>query len=826
MLTFWQDIRYALRLFARQPAFAAAAVLSLGMGIGANTALFSVTHALLLSPLPYADAERLAILWNRSPGLNITEDWFSTAQYFDIKNGSTSFEQLAIALGNTVTLTGDGDGRQPDRVGVIRVSSNLLPMLGARAARGAFFTADDDVAGRAPSAVLSHGTWIRRYGGDPDMVGRSIRLNGQAVEVIGVLAQDFSLPHEVLPTLGMADDGEIFLPLPMQAGAAQFRGREDYNIMGKLKRGVTVAQAQAELDRITARLRQEFPANYPANGGLTFSVVPLLEQVVGNVRRALLILVGAVGFVLLIACANVANLLLSRALGRQREITVRSALGATRARITRQLLTESLLMAGAGGALGLVLAVSGIAWIQALQPPNVPRLRDIAITFDVLLFTTLLCLASALLFGLAPAIGMGKLDLQRALKDAGRGSIGAHALWGKGSRLRRMLVVGELALSVVLLIGAGLLIRSFNRLREVPPGFNPNGVLTFELSLAGSKYPNGPAVLSAYQQLWQRLDALPGVQQAGGITSLPLSGYMAWGPITIEGYTPPGGEDFINADMRIVGGQYFQALQVPLESGRYFNDADRADGAPVVIVDEFLAQQFWPGQEAVGKRLRTGPISSNSDNWMTVVGVVGRVKQYGLDTDGRIVIYLPQTQFNSRSLYVTMRTNGPPSAVATAVRRELQALDPDLPMYRTRTMDERVEASMARPRFAMTLLTVFAGFALALAAIGIYGVMAYLVSQGTRDIGIRIALGATQRSVLGMVLRQGTVIAAIGLAAGLMGAWALTRLMQSLLFGVSGTDRLTFVAVAVMLALVAVTATFIPARRAARIDPMVALRAE
>jgi predicted permease len=389
-----------------------------------------------------------------------------------------------------------------------------------------------------------------------------------------------------------------------------------------------------------------------------------------------------------------------------------------------------------------------------------------------------------------------------------------------------MLVIGELALSVVLLIGAGLLIKSFGRLRDVPPGFDPSGVVTFELSLAGPRYPDGASVLNAYEQLWRQLDGLPGAEYSGAITSLPLSGYMAWGPITIEGFTPPGGEDFINADQRIVAGQYFQAMQVPLRSGRYFSDADRADGARVVIVDEYLAEQYWPGQDAVGKRLRIGPISANTDNWMTVVGVVGRVKQYGLDTDGRIVIYLPHTQFNARSMYVTIRAQGDPTMIAAAARRELQALDPDLPMYRTRTMEERVDAALARPRFAMTLLTVFAAFALALAAIGIYGVMAYLVSQGTRDIGIRIALGATQRGVLGMVLRQGSLIALAGLLAGLAGAWVLTRFMQSLLFGVSGTDGLTFAAVAILLAAVAFAATLIPARRAARIDPMVALTAE
>ncbi len=484
------------------------------------------------------------------------------------------------------------------------------------------------------------------------------------------------------------------------------------------------------------------------------------------------------------------------------------------------------MLAAAGGLLGLVLALGGIAWMRALQPPNVPRLDHIGITLPVLLFTTGLCFASALLFGTAPALGMGRLDLQSALKDAGRGSIGANAMWGRGGRLHRVLVAGELGLSLILLIGAGLLIRSFSRLRDVPPGFDPGGVLTFELSLAGPQYPNGPAVLNAYENLWQRLQAVPGVEYAGGITSLPLSGYMAWGPITVEGYTPPGGDDFINADQRVVGGRYFEAMKIPLRSGRYFSEADRADAPRVVIIDEYLADQYWPGQDAVGKRLRLGPISSGTNDWMTVVGVVGRVKQYGLDADGRIAMYLAQTQFNTRSLYVTVRSTRPPETIAPAVRTALQAVDRDLPMYRARSMDERVDAALARPRFAMTLLTIFAGFALVLAAIGTYGVMSCIVSQGTRDIGIRVALGASQRSILGMVLRQGSVLAASGLASGLAGAWALTRFMQSLLFGVSDTDRLTFAAVGLLLAMVAIVAILIPAARAARIDPLVALSAE
>jgi predicted permease len=824
MHTVLHDIRYAVRLFAGQPGFALVAVLSLAIGIGANTAVFSVAHALLARPLPYADADRLAILWNRSPGLNIEEDWFSTAQYFDIRNANSTFEDLAIAVGSTVNVTGDGS--EAERIGVIRVSSNLLPLLGARPALGGLFVPEDDVPGRSQTAVLGYGTWARRYGEDPGIVGRTIHLNGQPAEIIGVLPRSFSLPREVLPTLGVAEDGEIFLPLPLNEGAAQFRGREDYNILAKLKSGASFAAAQAEMDVLTARLRRDFPNTYPPNGGLTFSVVPLLEQVVGDVRRPLLILTGAVGFVLLIACANVANLLLARALARQREITVRSALGASRWRITRQLLTESGLLALAGGVLGVVLAIGGISWIQAFQPPNVPRLRDIAVTGEVLLFTTIICLGSALLFGLAPALGVRRFDLQTSLRDDGRGSGGSRAFWGRGSALRRALVAGELALSVVLLVGAGLLIRSVGQLQRVAPGFTPSGVLTFELSLVGTKYPNGPVAIGAFKQLWQRFDALPGVVASGGITSVPLSGYFAWGPITIEGRVPAGGEDFINADMRMAGGQYFEAMRIPLLPGRFFTDADGPDAQRVVIVDEYLAQQYWPNENPVGKRLRTGPLSSGSTNWMTVVGVVGRVKQYDLESDGRIVIYLPQTQVNARSLYVAIRTRADPAALLPSVREAVRSFDPDIPIYRAKTMETRVDESLARPRFAMTLLTVFAGVALVLAAVGIYGVMAYLVAQSTRELGIRIALGATERGVLGFVFLQGLAVATIGLTAGVVGAWLLTRLMQSMLFGVGRTDPPTFLAVTVVLGAVAVIATLVPARRAARIDPMVAMRAD
>ncbi len=577
------DLRHALRGLVTSPGFTAAALLSLAIGIGANSALFSVTSALLLRPLPYKNADRLVILWNRSPGLNIAEDWFSTAQYFDIKTGHSGFEQVAIAIGGNFNLTGDGD---PERVGVVQVSSNLLPMVGARPALGRLFVAEEDAPGHPRAAVLGYGIWTRRFGNDPGVVGRSLTLNGQPYTIAGVLPQDFSLPREVLPTLGVAEDGEIFLSLPLPATAATDRTREDYNIVGTLKSGVTVPRAQAEMDALTARLRRDFPNEYPPNSGLTFSIVPLLEQVVGNVRRALLILVGSVGFVLLIACANVANLLLSRALAREKEIAVRAALGASRSRIVRQLLTESLLLSLLGGALGVALAYAAVRGIHVLQPPGLPRLRDIAIDARV---------------GLAPAFAAGRLNVYGTLKDAARGS-GAGALWGRGNRLRRLLVVSELALAVVLLVGAGLLIRSFARLQDVAPGFNPNGVLTVELTMNGRKYANGPAVVETYRQLWEKLDRLPGVTASGGVTALPLSGYFSWGPITIEGRALPPGERFVNADQRVVSGRYFEAMGIPLRSGRFFSEQDTTDHPRVVIIDEFMAAEMWPGQDPIGRR--------------------------------------------------------------------------------------------------------------------------------------------------------------------------------------------------------------------------------
>lgn len=820
MNTLVQNTRYAVRSFGKNPGFSLAAVLSVAIGIGATTSIFSVANALLFRPLRYLDADRLVILWNRSPGLNITEDWFSTAQYFDIKTTHHRFEQLAIAIGGNYNLTGQGD---PERVGVIRVSSNLLSMLGVRPAVGRLLTPEEDSPGRSLTAVLTDGMWARRFGRDPQMLGKSIILNGQTYEIVGILPQQFSLPQEVLPLLYGTEQAEIFLPLPLASSASQVRAHEDYNIVGKLKPGVSLLQAQAEMDAITARLRRDFPENYPPNGGLTFSIVPLLEQVVGNVRRSLLVLLGSVGFLLFIACANVANLLLSRAVARQQEIAVRTALGASRWHIVRQLLTESVLLSLFGGALGIFICFLSVKWIHILGTKSIPRLQDVGVDGRVLLFTLLLSVFSGILFGLAPALRISRLDLQSSLKDASRGSAGISAVWGRGNNIRRLLVVSELALSVVLLIGAGLLIRSFARLQDVVPGFNPRGVLTFDLTMTGHKYNDKQTILDTYRQLWERLERLPGASAAGGITSLPLSQAFAWTPITVEGREPLPGEKFLNADERLIGGHYFEAMGIPLRRGRFFNEQDDTTKPIVVIVDEYMAAQLWPGQDPIGKRIHIVELQSK-DPWQTVVGVAGRVKQDSLDSEPRIAFYLSHTQFSTRALTVALRGGMDPAAMVSAVKNELRNLDPDLPMYYVRTMKQRVDESLARRRFSMLLLGVFAGIALALAAIGIYGVVAYLVSQGKREIGIRMALGAPQRSILTLVIRQGMVLAFSGITIGLTAAFLLTRLIRSLLFGVEATDPITFVGISLSLALIALLASYIPARRAARIDPMVSLR--
>ncbi len=817
-----RELRRALVRLTRSPGFAASVVLSLALGIGANAAVFSVASALLLRPLPYPEPERLVILWSRSPGLGIAEDWFSTAQYFDVKSGHAGFESLAIAIGANENLTGSG---APERVGAIRASAELLPLFGARAVHGRLFGPEDMRPGAGGRAILSYATFLRRFGGDPAAVGRTLVLNGEPCEILGVLQPGFDVPREVMPTLGGAEHAELVLPLPLGADAAAARNREDYNIVGRLRPGVSLAAAQGEMDALTAGLRRDHPSFYPPNGGLTFGIVPLHEQVVGDVRRALFVLGAAVTLVLLVAGVNVANLLLARATARRRELALRAALGASRGRLVREQLAESLLLALAGGALGLVLCGLGVRALVAYGAASVPRLGEIGVGPGVLLFTLALAVASGLAFGLLPALRLARSELHAALAEGRGGSSGSGGILSRRDGLRRLLVASEIALSVVVLVAAGLLLRSFARVQQVPPGFNPKDVLTFELTLTGRRYEKSPAVLEAYRDLWQRLARLPGVDAAGGVSALPLSQMMAWGPITVEGRAPAPGEAFINADIRVVGGDYFRAMQIPLVAGRLFDAHDTREAPRVIVVDAALAARLWPGQDPLGKRVRSGGIDASATApWLSVVGVVGRIKQDRLDADSRIALYHPHAQFPARSMNVTLRSRTRVASLAAAARRELLALDPELPIYGLRTMSERVDASLAQRRFGALLLSLFAGLALALGTLGTYGVMAYQVGQGARELGIRLALGASPRTLLAFVLREGLSICGAGVAAGLLAALALTRAMRSLLFETAATDPLTFLCVPGLLLLAALAACYVPARRAAAVDPVASLR--
>jgi predicted permease len=816
------DIRDAFRGFARHPGFAAAAVLSLAVGIGANTAIFSVVSALLLRPLPYPEPGRLVILWNRSPGVGITQDWFSTAQYLDIRNAAPSLEDVAIVYGANETITGDGE---PERISTLRVSSNLLPMLGAQPLLGRLFTPEEDRQLPAATAILGYATWTRRYGGDPDILGRRIEMNGRPFQIVGVLPESFSLPHEVVPTLGNALDADLVIPQPLAPNAAQARNREDFNVIGRLKRGRTVADVQREMDALTARLRHDFPEIYPANGDLTFGVLPLREQVVGTARSSVSLLAAAVACVLLIACANVANLLLSRGIARQRELAVRTALGADTRRVVRQLLTESVLLALAGGAIGVLLAGWAIQMIHLLGTRSVPRLHDVQIDAWVLLYSAGISLLSALIFGLVPAVRAARVDVQAHLKDGHGAAAAGLAPWGRRQRVRKALVVVELMLSVMLLVGAGLLIRSFANVQRVPPGFNPDGVLTLEVTLPPTKYPDVERVLEGYRELWTRLARVPGAAAVGGVTSVPMSDMLSWGPITVEGRAAPAGERFINVDERAIAADYFGVMQIPRLAGRAFTEADTRSSPRVAIVDDRMARTLWPAGDAVGRRIRLGGIDASPNApWITIVGVVGVIKQDALDAESRMALYFPQSQLTPRGIVAVLRTAGDPTALAPAIRREIREMNGDIPIYNKKPMTTRIDESLARRRFATTLLAIFAMLAAALAAIGIYGVIAFLVEQGAREVGIRIALGATPRGVARLVVAHALLLALAGIAGGVAGAFVLSRAMRALLFGVGSADAITYGAVIGLVLLTTLAASYLPARRAARLDPVQVLR--
>jgi predicted permease len=814
MGTLIQDLRYSVRMLMKNPGVAMVIVLSLAIGIGANTAIFSVTSALLLKPLPYPHADRLAILWLRSPGIGIPQDWPSPGQYHDIKTQNHVFDETAIAIGGNYTLTGL---RKAMKVDGIEASSSLFTMLGAKPLLGRTFLADEDRPGKTDTVVLSYGLWKQAFGGDPNILGQNVTIDGKPRAVAGVLGPDFMLNQEVIPTVGGIDKAEILLPLPMDAKEEGNYGSENYNIVARLKPGVTVQRAQADIDLIAARLREEKHRDRT----FTISVVPLMEQVVGGVRRSILVLLGAVGLVLLIACVNVANLLLSRATGRRKEIAVRTALGAKRSRLVLQLLTESVLLGVLGGAAGLILSAWSLHLVRAIHPGNIPRLNEIGMDFRVLAFTFAVSILTGIVFGLAPAFRASRVDLNSVLKAGGRSSYTGGGLSVKRDRLRGALVIAELAVSLALLAGAGLLIRSFSRLISVPPGFNSDHVISMQTSTY-ARYKEHAQRVEFFQNLEERVRNLPGVTGQGAVSSLPLTPSVGWGEMTVEGYVAPANQPELQVDKRAATPDYFRTMQIPLISGRFFLASDTDKSQPVVLVDQKMAERFWPHGDAVGKRVRQG----EKEPWMTIVGVVGVVKEYGLDTETRMVAYFPYAQAPFGTMYLIARTTTDPASMTDAIIDQVRALDPDVPVFDIATMQKRFHESVARQRFATVMLAAFAGFALILAATGVYGVISFLVTQATPDIAIRMALGAQRRSILSHVLQQGLGLALIGIAAGLVGALLLTRLMASLLFNVSATDPLTFFGTAALLTLVALAACYIPARRAMLVDPMVALRYE
>jgi len=825
MTDFLQDIRYALRTFRRTLGLTLVIVASLAIGIGANTAVFSVVNALLLKPLPYPDPDRLAVLWLRSPGINIPQDWPSPGQFIDVKNENRSFAELSISQGRTGTLIGRGGATplaEPQRVEALLTSSSLFRLLGAKAAYGRLLLPDEDAPGKAPVVVLSNSFWKRAFNGDPSIVGKTIVLNGfsnqrdttHQFEVVGVLDADFLLNAEIMPTVASTQRMDLFLPLPLAADAVVNRRRdENFNLMARLKPGVTMAQAHTDVAGIAARIRE----NDKRDRSFTIDVVPLVESVVGNVRRAVLVVMGSVTLVLLIACANVANLLLTRASARQKEIAVRVALGAGWQRLVRQLLTETALLGLMGGAAGLLVAALALGAIRAINPGNIPRLDAISLDGPVLAFTFAVSVLTGILFGLAPAWRAARVDLNSTLKTGGRNTQGDGGFGSSRRRLRSLLVVAEMAISMVLLVGAGLLIRSFVQLQSVSPGFDPEGVVSMRLGVSARQFENRDAAVAYYAGFSDQLASVPGVKERGAVSSLPFTSSVGWGSINVEGWTPEPGQE-LQVDQRGVTTKYFSTMRIPVIDGRFFTDADLPQNAePVVIIDNKFAQRFWPKGDAVGKHVWFDPARK-----LRIAGVVGTVKQYGLDVDGRIVVYRPSPNAG----YQVARTTGDPATVARAMVKKMHELDPSLTVFDVQTMSDRMSGSMARQRFATTMLGAFAAFALLLAVVGIYGVMSHLVAQGSHDIGIRMALGAERRGILLMVLRQGTELTVAGVVAGLLGAVALTRVMASLLFGVSTTDVMTFAIVPIILIATALLATYIPALRATRVDPTVALREE
>ena len=792
------DIRYLIRVLVKSPAFTLVAVLTLALGIGANTAIFSVVNSVLLHALPYPQAGRLVLVLENAKGFG--EMATSYSNFLDWAAQNKVFESQAVVREDSFTLTGAGE---PEHIRAIKGSVGIFSTMGVSPAIGRAFLPDEDRRGAGGVVILTDGLWKRRFGADPAVIGRSLRLDQKPYTVIGVMPSDFRMPM-------MACD----LLIPVGLDADMGRWSHYLTSVARLKPGVSMTQAQSNLNGISQALQRQYP---DSNGGWSLQVQSLQGYINDQVGTALLVLLGAVGLVLLIACANIANLLLARATTRRREFAIRAALGAGRLRVVRQMLTESVLLALMGGGVGLLVASWGIDFLVSLKPADMPLAETIHLDSSMLLFTLGVSIATGLIFGITPAFESWRLDLNESLKEGGRtaGTSSRHAL-------RKALVVCEIALSLVLSIGAGLLIKSFINVSKVNPGFRVESVLTMELTLPKAAYSDDVKTAAFYDRLLENAKHLPGINAAGAASNLPLSS-MNWETgFYIEGQPKPArASDLQYAEASVVAGDYFQTMGMRLLRGRFFSEMDRRDSPKVIIIDENLAAKYWPNQDPVGKRMFI-----IGGSLREVVGVVGHIKYTGLDRDTRVEVFTLFTQMPYRDMYLTFRTSGDPAAMSAAISNTVHALDKDLALYDVRTMQQLVSRSLSMRRFSVLLLVIFAGLALLLAGVGIYGVMAYSVAQRSHEMGIRMALGARAADVRGLVVRQTMQLAFIGVVIGLAAAFALTRVMSSLLFGVTATDPPVFTGISVLLVVVALLASYVPARRATRVDPIVTLRYE
>ncbi|MDQ3652168.1 MAG: ABC transporter permease [Acidobacteriota bacterium] len=803
MTTLWQDLRYGLRTLLAKPGFALVAVITLALGIGATSTIFSFVNGILLRPLPYQDSERLVLLDETAPKRGIPSMGVSFPNFVDWREQNGVFAGVAAYDDRSFAFTGGGE---PEQLSGAIVSHNAFEILGVTPMLGRTFHPEEDGTDQSDVVILSNGLWERRFGANSEIIGQSIVVNNRARVVVGVMPLGFKFP----------ETAELWIPLTPEV---RNWTRNDHGIsaVGRLKPDVTLEQAQADINAVARRIEELHPV---MNEGMGVNLIPLRDGLVGDFRKALLLLLGVVGLVLAVACANVANLLLARASARQREIAVRAALGASRWRVFRQLLTESFLLGVTGGALGLVLALWGLDLLLAAIPVDLPFWMKFNLDWRVLGFAAGMALLTSLIFGVAPALQAARIDLNETLKEGGRSGAGASR-----HRLRRALVVVEVALSLILLIGAGLMTRSFLRLQQVNPGLNAENVLTLRVSLPSAKYDAPEKRQDFFKQLLERTRALPGVQAAGAISYLPLSG-GGWGrSLTVEDHPVLSVGQAPSINHCVITPKYFRAMGITLLTGRDFTDADARDAAKVTIVDERLAREYWPNESPLGKRVRFGPPEDN-EPWHTIVGVVGDVKHESLNLTQRKSVYLPHAQVSIGGMALAVRTRANPENLAAAIRDQVKELDPNQPVTAIRTMSEVISRSVWQPRLYAILFGVFAAVALLLASVGIYGVMSYAVAQRTHEIGIRMALGAQRGDVLRLVIGQGMWLVMVGVGIGVLASLALTRLMGSLLFGVGATDPVTFAGVAVLLAAAALIACYIPARRATKVDPMIALRYE